>query len=179
MLPFDDYLFDEDGNRVVISISKLGREMSGPRSDDLASQSRDCGPMDRAFRDLREEELERQRRTLREFRFEPTIDSTTMQIGEEPPMVNFPNEETVTIRLDNGLSFYVPRTDDGAIVGKLIREAAINGLLDIDAIQIVGCLQDKRGSSLTRDALSWIRTALKMYLGGKFAREGIILDLTY
>ena len=92
-----------------------------------------------------------------------------MQVGEVPPMTNFPNDETVTVRLGNGNGpiFYVPKTEDGNNIGKLIREAAINGLLDIEAVQILGSLQDPRGSSLTRDSLSWIASVFKLYLDGK------------
>ena len=104
MLPFENYLYDEHGNRVIISISKFGSETSG---------SGTYGPVDRTVRDMRENHLERQRRTLREFRPQRPIDPTAMVIGEEPPMVNFPDDETVTIRVDNqvdnALSFYVPR----------------------------------------------------------------------
>ena len=79
MLPFDDYLFDKDGNRVVISLSKFGRETSGPRSEDFPSQSRNYGPVDRTYRDRREEEeFERPMRVLTEFR----PDSTTMQVND-------------------------------------------------------------------------------------------------
>ena len=172
MLPFDDYLFDEDGNRVVL---KLVRETPAPEI---------YGPMDRTIRDLREDRMERQRRTLREFCPESTIDPTNMQTGEVPPMVNFPNVETVTIRINNFLRIYVPRTEVGTSLGKLIRMAAINDLLDIQAIQILGCLQDPRGSSLTPESLMWTESVLKSYLNSKIAggadsTDSAILDFNF
>jgi len=128
--------------------------------------------------------MEWQRRVLEALADTPSgqrVDTTVMETGVVPPLTNFRNHATVTIRLEDGRRFYVPRTFAGDRLGKIIREAAINGLLDDRALEILRPLEDPLGQSLTRRRLNRIRIELAEYLETKVTGGGVreLFDFTY